>query len=208
MKTLLNYCVCALIALGAAACGDDAEPGEDMPEFSAESIIELRREKDKMFRNPDESPLAPAERAAFRSLSYFPPSEEYFLPASFEPADAPDTVTLRTNSAADVRKMLRYGTFSFAIGDSTYSLYAYKSLERGANALFVPFNDPTNGAKTYDVGRYLDVEEEPNANEYILDFNLAYNPYCAYSDRYTCPRVPPENRLPVPIPAGEKLYRK
>jgi uncharacterized protein (DUF1684 family) len=194
------------IVLFAAGCGDEGSDEDVLAEFSAEHIRDVRKEKDKMFRNPDESPLSASERAGFRALSYFPPDEEYFIPASLEIFDNPDTVTIRTNSATDVRKMLRYGKFSFAIADSTYALFAYKSLEKGVTSLFVPFNDATNGRQTYEVGRYLDIEEEPNVNEYMLDFNLAYNPYCAYSDRYTCPRVPQENSLPIPIPVGEKEY--
>lgn len=204
---LLLPAMAAALMIFAVGCGDDGGDDEEvMTEFSAEHIRELRLEKDKMFRNPDESPLSANERAGFKALSYYPPNEEYFLPASLEIYDAPDTVTIRTNSATDVRKMLKYGKFSFTIADSTYGLFAYKSLEKGVTSLFVPFNDATNGKQTYQVGRYLDIEEEPNANEYLLDFNMAYNPYCAYSDRYTCPRVPAENTLPIPIPAGEKEY--
>ncbi len=195
-----------IIATLLAGCAEDESETDDMPDFNAEHIMQVRRDKDKLFRDPNESPLPNDVRATFKSLLYFPPNENYFLPAAFEPFDNPDTITILTNSLSETRKMLRYGRFSFSIGDSTYFLFAFKSLEASDHILFVPFNDASNGVKTYAAGRYLDIEEEPDANEYILDFNLAYNPYCAYSDRYVCPRVPRENQLSVQILAGEKTY--
>lgn len=214
MKLLVNYGIykvgIILLASLLICCNDDDETDDTdfISEFNAEKIIELRREKDKMFHTDEDSSITATERSSFKSLSYFPPDEKYFLPAAFEPFDNPDTVLIRTNSVSDNRKMLKYGKFTFIISDSSYNLFAYKSLDAGEHNLFVPFSDATNGSKTYEAGRYLDVEEEPDANEYILDFNLAYNPYCAYSDKYTCPRTPAENRLPIAILAGEKKYQK
>jgi len=86
-------------------------------------------------------------------------------------------------------------------------LFVYKSAEDPfARSLFIPFSDETSGSETYKAGRYLDLEEQ-GGDDYELDFNLAYNPYCAYNDQYTCPIPPRENKLPIRILAGEKNYK-
>lgn len=95
----------------------------------------------------------------------------------------------------------------FGLGDSRFQLTVFKSAEDPfTRSLFVPFSDQTSGSETYGSGRYLDIEEQ-GGDSYELDFNLAYNPYCAYNEEYTCPIPPKENRLPVRIAAGEKNYK-
>jgi len=106
--------------------------------------------------------------------------------------------------------MIRYGTFEFEIDGAPLRLSAYKSVPAAAHhheseSLFVPFHDVTSGKETYGAARYLDIEEQPG-DEYVVDFNVAYNPYCAYSEDYVCPFPPRENWLAVPIRAGEKNF--
>ena len=102
---------------------------------------------------------------------------------------------------------MKHGTFTFQLQGMTLRLAVYKSAEDPfARSLFIPFSDETSGAETYNAGRYLDLEEQ-GGDDYQLDFNLAYNPYCAYNDQYTCPIPPRENKLPVKILAGEKNYK-
>ena len=102
---------------------------------------------------------------------------------------------------------LRYGAFAFRIQGRSLKLVVYKSAEDPyARSLFIPFSDETSGRETYAAGRNLDHEEQ-GGDDYELDFNMAYNPYCAYSEEYACPMPPAENKLPVKILAGEKNYK-
>jgi len=102
---------------------------------------------------------------------------------------------------------VKYGRVEFDLNGMRLRLVVYKSAEDPfARSLFIPFSDETSGRETYGSGRYLDLEEQ-GGDDYELDFNLAYNPYCAYNDQYTCPIPPRENRLPVRILAGEKNYK-
>ncbi len=95
----------------------------------------------------------------------------------------------------------------FEVQGNRLQLIVYKSAEDPfARSLFIPFSDETSSSETYGAGRYLDSEEH-GGNDYDLDFNFAYNPYCAYNDGYTCPIPPRENRLPIRITAGEKKYK-
>ena len=109
-------------------------------------------------------------------------------------------------SRGDVREFLRWGEFRFNIGGEECTLQAYKSRSE-EEGLFVLFRDTISGAETYAAGRYLDLDPDRDPTpegKWILDFNRAYNPWCAYSEAYTCPLVPLENWLKVPVRAGEK----
>jgi hypothetical protein len=112
-------------------------------------------------------------------------------------------------SDGEKRKTLRYGYFEFRLDGKAHRLQVYKLLDLGpeySNSLFVPFTDATSGLESYGGGRYIDLEERKD-NHYTVDFNLAYNPSCAYGKRgYSCPIPPAENRLPVRIEAGEKNW--
>ena len=99
----------------------------------------------------------------------------------------------------------KVGYFEVVVGGKTIRPMAYQSAERIDPTLFVPFRDATSGKESYGASRYIDMEVEHN-DEYALDFNYAYNPYCAYSEAYVCPLPPPENWLTVEIRAGEKKY--
>jgi uncharacterized protein (DUF1684 family) len=112
------------------------------------------------------------------------------------------------DTAGYTRKLLRWGEFRFAVEDSACVLQAYRH-DADQEGLFVPFRDTTCGRESYGSGRYLDLEPLHHltpSGEWILDFNQAYNPWCAYGDSFSCPFVPPENWLSVPIHAGEKSY--
>jgi uncharacterized protein (DUF1684 family) len=105
-------------------------------------------------------------------------------------------------STGDVQNYVKYGRFQFEVNGEPAALTVYTS-DRGD--MFVPFADATGGSETYGAGRYLEVEKIGNDRIHV-DFNLAYNPWCAYSPAYSCPIPPAENRLEVPIRAGEKLF--
>lgn len=168
-----------------------------------------RKEKDYYFRTDPDSPIPPAIRPKFQGLSYFPPDLKYRLQVHLTELPSPEPVTLATSKGIP-RPMVRYGYFDFEIDGVKQRLYAYKAAPQPGHhhedaSLFVPFRDATSGKESYGAARYLDIEENPSG-EHVLDFNLAYNPYCAYSDDYVCPFPPKENWLTVPIRAGEKTF--
>jgi uncharacterized protein len=173
------------------------------------SIQLLRQEKDHWFGSDPESPLPQALRGRLQGLEYFPPDPKYRVPAKLVRLPTPEPITLVTSKGVP-RPMIRYGYFEFQLDGKTLRLYAYKSAPQPGHhhedtSLFVPFRDATSGKETYGAARYLDIEEHPG-DHYVVDFNLAYNPYCAYSDDYVCPFPPRENWLTVPIRAGEKNF--
>ncbi len=180
-------------------------PDEDY----AKSIQLLRQEKDYWFRSDPDSPLPHALRGRFQGLEYFPPDPQFRVRAKLVRLPQPEPVTLVTSKGVP-RPMVRYGYFEFELDGKKLRLYAYKSAPQPGHhhedtSLFVPFRDGTSGKETYGAARYLDIEERPG-DDYMIDFNLPYNPYCAYSDDYVCPFPPRENWLTVPIRAGEKSF--
>lgn len=148
----------------------------------------------------------------FAGPKWYPISDEWLILAHLD-RDAPGTgahVQLET-SIGDLRDFSVYGTFAFEVNGQEAHLTAYRTFPESDDddELFVPFKDATSGKETYGAGRYLDVqiqhEHNHDAGEYMLDFNRAYNPLCAYTPRYNCPYPPPQNRLKVAVEAGEKI---
>ncbi|HXH07337.1 MAG TPA: DUF1684 domain-containing protein [Vicinamibacterales bacterium] len=169
-----------------------------------EEILAARAEKDRAFREAADSPIPPERRASWPPLVYFPVDESYRVPAALEPAQNGETIVVPT-STGERRPMRRAGTLAFTLKGRRLRLTAFVDpTARGPLRLFVPFADLTNGTETYPGGRYLDLDPTPTGI-YDLDFNRAYNPYCAYNPSYDCPFPPAENRLPLPVRAGEKL---
>ncbi len=159
-----------------------------------------------LFRTSSGSPIPAHARRDFPGLAYFPVDGTYRLEglrlAPFGD-DQPVELSIPTSDGR-MRPARRVGTFGFSLGGTRCALTAY-DLEGGhAHSLFVPFLDGTSGGETYGAGRYLDVEPAADGS-CVLDFNLAYHPLCAFSEDYSCPLTPAENRLPVRIEAGERL---
>lgn len=175
----------------------------------ARGLALQRKQKDHYFETDPDSPIPAEIRAAMKGLEYFPADLKYRFHVRITKLPRPEPVTLATSKGVP-RPMVRYGFFEFAIDGVKARLYAYKSVPPPGHhhedaSLFVPFRDATSGKESYGAARYLDIEEDPSG-EHVLDFNLAYNPYCAYSDDYVCPFPPNENWLTVPIRAGEKAF--
>jgi uncharacterized protein len=171
-----------------------------------QELRSLRVDKDSFLRDDMDSPIPLGERSSFKGLNYFPPDESYRVTSKLERFDAPTPIMMGTSTRTR-QAYVRYGALTFKLEGRIIRLIVYKSAEDPyARSLFVPFSDQTSGHETYGAGRYLDIEEHGGV-DYILDFNTAYNPYCAYSGEYTCPIAPVENRLPVKILAGEKNYK-
>ncbi len=173
------------------------------------TILQQRKEKDRMFKESPFSPLPQQLKTHFTGLKYYPVNLNYRFKVKLQKLKEPVEIDMVT-SVGTLRKAIKYGYFDFRVEGKNCRLYVYKLLDvqkEHPNLLFVPFLDATSGKETYSGGRYLDLEENTN-DVYILDFNLAYNPYCAYGrPDYICPIPPEENRLPVAIRAGEKKFK-
>jgi len=171
--------------------------------MDAESITELtlfRQEKDEFFRNDPMSPVIPEQRQAFAGLAHYPPNEALEFVVTPDLYENPESVVLQT-SDADTRTYERWANLPFEVDGQEVGLTVYRDPESGH--LFLPFQDATSGRETYGAGRYLEIPVLDNG-QLLLDFNYAYHPYCAYNPAYSCPIPPAENRLPVPIRAGER----
>ena len=160
----------------------------------------LRADKDDFFAHHPQSPLTPAQKRTFRGLHYFDASPALRLEVTVEPFAKPEEIEVQT-STGDVRVYTRHGRFKFNVDGQEGELTIFET-EHG---YFLPFVDSLAGTETYPAGRYLD-PEPLDGNRFLVDFNLAYNPYCAYNDAWSCPLTPFENRLKVPIRAGEKIF--
>jgi uncharacterized protein (DUF1684 family) len=162
-----------------------------------------RAEKDAYFRQNPYSPLEPEDRQNFSGLKYYEPDLAFQYILQLQPAD-PEPITLQTNTG-DEQIYNRIGTVQFEVDGEPARAAIYQSTDR--NDLFLPFRDATSGKETYGAGRYLEPVDLGNG-EVLVDFNLAYNPYCAYSPNFSCPLPPVENWLKVPIRAGEKKFKE
>jgi uncharacterized protein (DUF1684 family) len=192
----------AAVAVVAAGCTSGPPPPDRRP--YEQQVMSERAAKDEFFRT-SESPIPAAQRATFAGLVYYPVNPAYRVPASLrEDATGPRTTISLPTSTNDVRQMLKIGTLAFTLEGQAYALTAFAENARVLDRLFVPFGDLTNRGETYGGGRYLDLDRTATG-VYDLDFNRAYHPYCVYDPTYDCPVPPRENRLPLSIPAGERL---
>lgn len=160
----------------------------------------IRLEKDEFFASHPQSPLREDQKAVFQGLNYFPPNPTLRFTLTLTPFEERKNVEILTNTG-DVQVYARLGRFSFEVEGQKFEL----TLFGNQYGYFLPFVDSLAGVETYPAGRYLE-PEGLGQNQFIVDFNLAYNPYCAYNDDWSCPLTPPENHLSVPIRAGEKLF--
>jgi uncharacterized protein (DUF1684 family) len=173
-------------------------------------LLAERAEKDDYFRSSDESPLLAEDRASFRGLEYWSPDAAYHLVGPLNRFVVPERFTIVT-TAGKPRPCERVGWVAFRIRDRDLRLAVYRLLDgsggSGGEDLFLPFTDGTSGEETYPAGRYVELVGPPGG-PYVLDFNRAYNPHCAYGapERFACPVTPAENRLAVRIEAGERGY--
>lgn len=172
-----------------------------------DEIERERKDKDDFMRNSESSPFRD-DRDSFQGLKYFPPDPKYRIQASLTPVSNREVIALTTNDGS-TQSYLKYAWAEFDIDNLHNKLLILEVMQEGPDRgnLFLAFADQTSAAETYGAGRYLDVIKVPGAGTITLDFNNAYNPYCAYVNRYTCPFPPTENILKVAIRAGERVYK-
>lgn len=162
----------------------------------------LRAEKDRFFAMHPHSPLTLEQKRSFECLNYFPENPALRLEVAVEEFAEKDEIEMQT-TGGDVQTYARFGKIRFSVDGEEAELTMYAS----PHGFFLPFVDELAGKETYGAGRYLEPEMIGDG-KFLVDFNLAYNPYCAYNEQWTCPITPRENRLKVPIRAGEKIFHE
>jgi len=177
---------------------NDRDEHPDFLELGSIIILVIQRGKNCLIRVWDKNT---PNRKNFTGLKHFPINPDYRITARFVPYDPPRLLKIR-DVIGEEYDVEFPGFAVFTLGGKECRLEAEKTEE----GLFFNFYDPTNGNGSYPGGRFL-VSEPPNDREVVIDFNLAYNPPCAYTDYATCPLPPSQNRLPVRIPVGEMIYR-
>jgi len=183
---------------------DDAQP-DDVERWRTE-VEQMRADKDQFFTEHPQSPIKPEYREAFDGLAYFEPDPQFRVPARVRVYGNPNPIELEVTAGAPIR-YLRAVIFEFELRGERIQMAGYRQESAEDQTIFIPFRDKTTGQQTYHRGRYMEMEPDEelvNGDVVTLDFNLAYNPFCAYTDTFACPLAPEENWLEVVVPAGEK----
>lgn len=173
-----------------------------------ETLQKERHEKDQFMRTSAESPFS-KDRESFTGLKYYPPNPKLRVVANLTPVNDKTVRVLTTNDGKEQR-YITYAYVEFDLENAHNKLLVLEGIDIGPvrGQLFLAFGDNTSARETYGGGRYLDVAKVPGSKTMLLDFNKSYNPYCAYSEDYSCPLPPPENLLETTINAGEKKYHE
>ena len=165
------------------------------------NVLKIRRDKDSALQDDEESPIK--DKATFKGLKYYPFNKDYVVDFVLEKAEKAKTVELKMTDGT-TEKLILFGKIKGEIGGFTVSLVLYQHEDGN---FFLPFKDKTAPTETYGGGRFLDLPlTNVKNNRLRVDFNLAYNPYCAYNEDFACPIPPAENTLPIRIEAGEKIF--
>ena len=211
MKYVIALSVVFLMACGQGKKYHDEEKSVTTKSDLVADILEYQKEQNESFKDPDSSPLPDKYRKDFEGLDFFEPDTTYIVKAHFvrtpdaEPFLMPSTTDRQTQEVV-------YGIAHFNLNGEEHQLEVYQSLglmddEEYEEYLFLPFLDNTNGEETYGGGRYIDLKI-PEGDTLLIDFNKAYNPYCVYNKKYSCPLVPRQNYLRTKVRAGVKNFNK
>ena len=165
-----------------------------------ESLADQRKMKDQFMGHDEHSPLTQEQRETFEGLKYFDENPTLRLELDIDPFEEQAKVQMQT-STGDVQTYTRYGRFRFESEGKEAELTLFAS----AHGYFLPFVDSQAGSETYGAGRYLDPPQMPDG-KFLIDFNDAYKPYCAYNEMWSCPLPPAENKIDVAVKAGEKNF--
>jgi uncharacterized protein (DUF1684 family) len=210
-KVTLKILMVSMMAIMFHACDNEKKQSDNTTEAYVKNIIEERAQKGRDLVDTTVSEFNEEERAHFakKGLQYYPPDVNYRVVAGFGLDTTQPVFQMATTTDRKPNYRI-YGYLSFMLKDTlckltVYQNYDYKDHPEFGNLLFIQFKDNTNEFGTYGGGRYIDIEI-PDTDKVMLDFNEAYNPYCAYSHRWSCTLVPPVNTLDVAVFAGEKSY--
>lgn len=191
--------------------------GGESPEDYAQAILKEREEKDIFMKSDSGSPFRSVEAQTkkdstqtiidFKGLNYFEPDLKFKVNANLISIENKKVVVLPTSDGKE-KKYLEYAFAEFSLEGKQNKLLILEIMDAGPyrGTLFLAFADETSTNETYGAGRYIDLKKVPGASSMVLDFNKAYNPYCAYSDNFSCPFPPKENVLTIAVKAGEKKY--
>jgi uncharacterized protein (DUF1684 family) len=194
---------------------DKEQAGSPTPQTTSDEdaarrqLEAFRKQKDKFFAENEDSPLQHEDRHHFHGLNYYPVDLTFRVNATLVQEPHPGIFKVQTTTG-DFKEDTRLGRLEFEIDGQQLRLTAFlppSDEPLHGNRLFVPFRDKTSGKETYGAGRYIDLNKRAS-DQYTLDFNRAYNPYCAYSPYYSCPLPPGENNLPIEVRAGEKSFHE
>ncbi|PID69521.1 MAG: hypothetical protein CR989_01100 [Flavobacteriales bacterium] len=207
MSKISGLIIVLLMLLSFGACSQQKETFDD---YTAE-IKNFQYQLNREFADKKESPLTAIDLKNFTTLPFFKIDSTYRISAEFTLEENPKIFAMPTTTDR-LPLYKKYGTATFELNGKRHSLSVYQNQEliqqpKYKNHLFIPFTDSTNGNETYGGGRYIDVEI-PRGDTLIIDFNKAYNPYCAYNTDYSCPIPPAENKLRIAVKAGVKAPKK
>lgn len=183
--------------------------GFSQKKFDQNDVKKFQDKINSEYADAKTSPLMQEDLKGFKTLDFFPISGKYFVVAKFEKAQDEKVFEMKTTGTR-TPKYIKYGTLYFTLDGVDLKLNVYRNIELSKTKeykdhLFLPFSDLTSGKESYIGGRYIDLKI-PKGNTIAVDFNEAYNPYCAYNHKYSCPLVPLENDLKVEIKAGVKTF--
>lgn len=172
------------------------------------AIKQFHDDLNKEYKSAETSPLPKEKREKFGGINFFPVDLDYVVTAKFVRTPNEKIFAMPT-SGNSAKQFVKYGEAAFELKGRQYKLSIYQSVElamqrKYRDYLFIPFRDATSGKETYGGGRYIDLTI-PRNDSVIINFNLAYHPYCAYTEGYKCPIPPRENYLPVKIEAGVRF---
>jgi len=203
---LVSISFLCFLLLGGKSDLSYSKEEENPMEKREEKLKAFREKKDRFFKEDSQSPLNESDRKKFKGLIYYPIDLKYAMTGSIEKYSTepkPIYVILPTNKEMG-KKYVKYGRFKSKWEGKEYVLQIYRPL--GGGELFLPFKDKTSETETFPKGRYLYIEPMPGG-KVLIDFNRAYNPFCQFNKKYTCPFAPEENWLEIDIRAGEKRFR-
>lgn len=191
------------ILIGFASCGQNKRPIAGDTEFQRKLNVE--------FKDASKSPLKDKDRKNFKGLDFFAFDSSYVVTATFKKLEGEQPFQMKTTTDR-LPVYVKYGEIFFDFKGQSYQLTVYQNQdlmkdEGFEDYLFLPFLDDTNGDTTYGGGRYIDLRF-PKGDTMVIDFNTAYNPYCAYNEKYSCPIVPRDNYVATKIEAGVKAFVK
>ncbi|MCK8481572.1 DUF1684 domain-containing protein [Psychroserpens algicola] len=199
----MRYILLFVLFVSALSCAQDKRPIAGTTEFQKKINSE--------YKDATTSPLKDKDRKTFKGLNFFKFDSTYIVKATFKRTPNESVFQMKTTTDR-LPEYVKYGEISFELQGETHQLNIYQNQglikEEGyEDYLFLPFLDLTNGEESYGGGRYIDMRI-PESNELIIDFNTAYNPYCAYNEKYSCPIVPRENYIDLKVKAGVKAFKK
>ncbi len=192
-----------LLCITTLSCAQDKQPITGETEF--------QKELNAHYKDATTSPLKDKDRKTFKGLDFFKFDSAYVVQATFK--RTPNETVFKMKTTTDrLPEYVKYGEITFQLKGEQYALNVYQNQALLADKdyedyLFLPFLDDTNGEESYGGGRYIDLRI-PEGETIVIDFNTAYNPYCAYNAKYSCPIVPRENYIPIAVRAGVKAFEK